>query len=125
MGQSNTGACSHCTPLPLLCGRLSISTDQRALQADRAADGDRLSHSKCLTYRKIFLLIHVRWLGQNSKQSKLQRQLTDIQIRMRLRVSGGRQEIREQYMPMLASKIVTPLAQDGSVSYAAYLRETG
>jgi hypothetical protein len=57
-----------------------------------------------------------RWLGQNSKQGKLQRQLTDIQIRMRLRVSGSRQEIREQYMPMLASRIVLPLAKDGSVS---------
>lgn len=57
-----------------------------------------------------------RWLGQNSKQGKLGRQLTDIQIRMRLRASGSRQEIRETYMPMLASKIVSPLVQKGSVS---------
>lgn len=42
--------------------------------------------------------------------------LTDIQIRMRLRVSGGKHEIREQYMPMLASKIVSPLKDDGQVS---------
>ncbi|TXT05015.1 hypothetical protein VHUM_03835 [Vanrija humicola] len=55
-----------------------------------------------------------QWLGQNSKQTKLQRQLTDIQIRMRLRVSGGRDEIRQQYMPLLASKIVTPLMTSGS-----------
>ncbi|WRT63728.1 uncharacterized protein IL334_000651 [Kwoniella shivajii] len=55
-----------------------------------------------------------QWLGQNSKQGKLQRQLTDIQIRMRLKVSGGRSEIREQYMPMLASKIVLPLVQRGT-----------
>ncbi|KAI9635850.1 purine nucleotide binding protein [Dioszegia hungarica] len=55
-----------------------------------------------------------QWLGQNSKQGKLGRQLTDIQIRMRLRVSGGRQEIREQYMPMLASKIVLPLKERGA-----------
>ncbi|KAK1926049.1 purine nucleotide binding protein [Papiliotrema laurentii] len=55
-----------------------------------------------------------QWLGQNSKQGKLQRQLTDIQIRMRLRVSGSRQEIREQYMPMLAARIVLPLTQRGT-----------
>lgn len=50
-----------------------------------------------------------QWLGQNSKQGKLGRQLTDIQIRMRLCVSGGRDEIRQQYMPLLANKIVLPL----------------
>lgn len=61
-----------------------------------------------------------RWLGQNSKQGKLQRQLTDIQIRMRLRVSGSRQEIREQYMPMLAGKIVLPLVQKGQVRTAIF-----
>ena len=58
----------------------------------------------------------IRWLGQNSKQGKLGRQLTDIQIRMRLRASGSRQEIRETYMPMLASKIVSPLTEKGAVS---------
>jgi replication factor C subunit 1 len=52
-----------------------------------------------------------QWLGQNSKQTKLARQLTDIQIRMRLSVSGGRDEIRQQYMPLLASKIVVPLEE--------------
>ncbi|EIW68022.1 hypothetical protein TREMEDRAFT_32699, partial [Tremella mesenterica DSM 1558] len=55
-----------------------------------------------------------QWLGQNSKQGKLSRQLTDIQIRMRLRVSGSRQEIREQYMPLLAGHIVSPLMDRGS-----------
>ena len=57
-----------------------------------------------------------RWLGQNSKEGKLKRQLTDIQIRMRLKVSGGKAEIREQYMPLLAAKIVLPLASKGAVS---------
>ncbi|CAK9779377.1 DNA replication factor C, large subunit [Cutaneotrichosporon oleaginosum] len=55
-----------------------------------------------------------QWLGQNSKMGKLQRELTDIQIRMRLRVSGSRDEIRQQYMPLLAGKIVKPLMDDGS-----------
>lgn len=63
-----------------------------------------------------FADVSLRWLGQNSKQGKLGRQLTDIQIRMRLRASGSRQEIRETYMPMLASKIVSPLVKSGSVS---------
>jgi replication factor C subunit 1 len=35
---------------------------------------------------------------------------------MRLRASGSRQEIRETYMPMLASKIVSPLTTDGAVN---------
>ncbi|ODN75992.1 hypothetical protein L202_05958 [Cryptococcus amylolentus CBS 6039] len=55
-----------------------------------------------------------QWLGQNSKQTKLARQLTDIQIRMRLRASGSRSEIREQYMPMLANKIVMPIVENGA-----------
>ncbi|BEI93636.1 uncharacterized protein CcaverHIS019_0600950 [Cutaneotrichosporon cavernicola] len=55
-----------------------------------------------------------QWLGQNSKMGKLQRELTDIQIRMRLRVSGSRDEIRQQYMPLLAGKIVKPLMDEGS-----------
>lgn len=55
-----------------------------------------------------------QWLGQNSKMGKLQRELTDIQIRMRLRVSGSRNEIRQQYMPLIANKIVKPLMTDGS-----------
>lgn len=57
-----------------------------------------------------------QWLGQNSKMGKLQRELTDIQIRMRLRVSGSRDEIRQQYMPLLAGKIVRPLMDDGSAA---------
>lgn len=55
-----------------------------------------------------------QWLGQNSKMGKLNRELTDIQIRMRLRVSGSRDEIRQQYMPLLAGKIVRPLMDEGS-----------
>ncbi|KAL7418824.1 DNA replication factor C complex subunit Rfc1 [Cryptotrichosporon argae] len=54
-----------------------------------------------------------QWLGQNSKQNKLGRQLTDIQIKMRLKVSGSKDEVRQQYMPMLANKIVLPLCEHG------------
>jgi replication factor C subunit 1 len=36
---------------------------------------------------------------------------------MRLKASGSRQEIREQYMPMLASKILLPMVEYGQVSH--------
>ncbi|KAG6853528.1 hypothetical protein C0991_003448 [Blastosporella zonata] len=54
------------------------------------------------------------YLGQNSKQSKLNRQLTDVQIRMRLKVSGNKAEIRQSYLPALFPHIVKPLMDDGA-----------
>lgn len=57
-----------------------------------------------------------RWLGQNSKQNKLIRQLGDVQIRMRLKVSGDKPEIRQQYIPALWPKIIKPLIDVGAVS---------
>ena len=57
-----------------------------------------------------------RWLGQNSKQNKLQRQLGDLQIRMRLKVSGDKAEIRQSYLPALFPHVVQPLMDDGVVS---------
>ncbi|ELU45674.1 purine nucleotide binding protein [Rhizoctonia solani AG-1 IA] len=56
----------------------------------------------------------IRWLGQNSKQGKLQRQLGDIQIRMRLKVSGNKAEIRQSYIPALLPRLVRPLIEEGS-----------
>jgi replication factor C subunit 1 len=50
-------------------------------------------------------------LGQNSKRQKLARLLGDIQIKMRLKVSGSRDEVRQDYMPLLASKIVLPMTR--------------
>ncbi|RDB20289.1 Replication factor C subunit 1 [Hypsizygus marmoreus] len=55
-----------------------------------------------------------QWLGQNSKQTKLTRQLTDVQIRMRLKVSGNKTEIRQSYLPALFPHIVMPLIETGS-----------
>ncbi|KAF7984338.1 hypothetical protein HWV62_15345 [Athelia sp. TMB] len=55
-----------------------------------------------------------QWLGQNSKQSKLNRQLGDVQIRMRLKVSGDKSEIRQSYLPALHPYIVRPLAEVGA-----------
>jgi hypothetical protein len=54
-----------------------------------------------------------RWLGQNSKQSKLQRQLGDVQARMRMKVSGDKTEIRRYYLPALFPHIVEPFADKG------------
>ncbi|KAH9936826.1 DNA replication factor C large subunit [Epithele typhae] len=55
-----------------------------------------------------------QWLGQNSKQNSLQRQLTDIQARMRLRVSGDKSEIRQSYIPALFPHLVQPLMEKGA-----------
>ncbi|EJF60036.1 DNA replication factor C, large subunit [Dichomitus squalens LYAD-421 SS1] len=55
-----------------------------------------------------------QWLGQNSKQSKLSRQLTDVQARMRLKVSGDKSEIRQSYIPSLFPHIVQPLMEQGA-----------
>ncbi|KAJ5484129.1 Replication factor C subunit 1 [Penicillium diatomitis] len=53
------------------------------------------------------------WLGQNSKQGKLSRFVKEIQGHMRLRTSGNRDEIRQQYMPMLWDKSVKRLQDEG------------
>ncbi|PPQ72055.1 LOW QUALITY PROTEIN: hypothetical protein CVT26_006737 [Gymnopilus dilepis] len=55
-----------------------------------------------------------QWLGQNSKQGKLARQLGDVQIRMRLKVSGDKSEIRQSYIPALFPHIVKPLMDVGA-----------
>jgi replication factor C subunit 1 len=62
-----------------------------------------------------------RWLGQNSKQNKLSRQLGEVQIRMRLKVSGDKSEIRQTYIPALFPYIVKPLSDTGAVSVGFYL----
>ncbi|KAG9023436.1 hypothetical protein FS842_005729 [Serendipita sp. 407] len=51
-----------------------------------------------------------QWLGQNSKQTKLQRQLGDIQAKMRMKVSGDKSEIRRYYIPALWPRMIQPLA---------------
>ncbi|CAL1702003.1 unnamed protein product [Somion occarium] len=55
-----------------------------------------------------------QWLGQNSKQNKLHRELTDMQARMRLKVSGDRNETRQSYVPTLFTHLVKPLMDEGS-----------
>ncbi|CAK5275876.1 unnamed protein product [Mycena citricolor] len=55
-----------------------------------------------------------QWLGQNSKQTKLNRQLGEVQVRMRLKVSGDKNEIRQSYIPALHPHIVQPLVDTGA-----------
>ncbi|GAA5897705.1 replication factor C subunit 1 [Sporobolomyces salmoneus] len=54
------------------------------------------------------------WFGKNSSQGKLGRLLGEIQIRMRLKVSGDRREIRQSYLPTLFPRLVTPLQERGA-----------
>jgi len=54
------------------------------------------------------------WLGQTSKGNKLQRLLSDIQVRMRLVVTSDKPQIRQTYVPALYPRLVTPLIKDGS-----------
>ncbi|KAK4697127.1 replication factor C subunit 1, partial [Lecanoromycetidae sp. Uapishka_2] len=56
------------------------------------------------------------WLGNNSKTSKLMRFIKEIQGHMRLRASGDRHEIRQQYLPMLWYRLVKELQVEGKES---------
>jgi replication factor C subunit 1 len=53
------------------------------------------------------------WLGNNSKQGKLTRYVKDIQSHMRLRTSGDRHEIRQQYLPVLWTQLIDRLQREG------------
>ncbi|TNY21158.1 DNA replication factor C large subunit [Rhodotorula diobovata] len=54
------------------------------------------------------------WLGKNSTQNKLQRALSEIQVRMRLRVSGDKRDLRQSYLPTLFPRLVEPLQERGT-----------
>jgi replication factor C subunit 1 len=53
------------------------------------------------------------WLGKNSSQGKLTRQVKEIQAHMRLRSSGDRHEVRQQYVPILWQQLVKRLEEEG------------
>ncbi|KAK5019459.1 replication factor RFC1 C terminal domain-containing protein [Cryomyces antarcticus] len=53
------------------------------------------------------------WLGKNSSQGRLTRMIKEIQGHMRLRSSGDRHEIRQQYVPVLWTQLVKKLASEG------------
>lgn len=53
------------------------------------------------------------WLGKNSAQGKLTRYIKEIQGHMRLRTSGDRHEVRQQYVPILWQQLVKKLQNEG------------
>ncbi|PSR90554.1 replication factor RFC1 C terminal domain-domain-containing protein [Coniella lustricola] len=53
------------------------------------------------------------WLGNNSKQGKLGRLTREIYSHMRLKSSGDANEIRQQYLPVLWSRLVNRLSCEG------------
>jgi replication factor C subunit 1 len=57
-----------------------------------------------------------KWLGNNSKFGKLARYVKEIQAHMRLRSSGDRHEIRQQYLPVLWTQLVRRLQVEGKSS---------
>ncbi|KAF2154008.1 DNA replication factor C, large subunit [Myriangium duriaei CBS 260.36] len=56
------------------------------------------------------------WLGQNSSQGKMTRLVKEIQGHMRLRTTGDRHEVRQQYMPVLWQEMVNRLQSEGKES---------
>ncbi|KAF2089820.1 DNA replication factor C, large subunit, partial [Saccharata proteae CBS 121410] len=54
-----------------------------------------------------------QWLGKNSSQTKFTRMIKEIQGHMRLRSSGDRHEVRQQYVPMLWQQLVKKLEMEG------------
>ncbi|KAJ8072409.1 DNA replication factor C complex subunit Rfc1 [Marasmius tenuissimus] len=63
-----------------------------------------------------------QWLGQNSRMNKLNRQLSDVQVKMRLKVSGDKSEIRQAYIPALYPHIVQPLVDEGQSGVSEIIR---
>ncbi|KAF2017071.1 DNA replication factor C, large subunit [Aaosphaeria arxii CBS 175.79] len=53
------------------------------------------------------------WLGKNSNQQKLTRMVKEIQSHMRLRSSGDRHEVRQQYVPIFWAQLVKKLEEEG------------
>lgn len=53
------------------------------------------------------------WLGKNSNTTKLTRMVKEIQAHMRLRSSGDRHEVRQQYVPVLWTELVRKLQAEG------------
>ena len=53
------------------------------------------------------------WLGKNSNQGKLTRFVKEIQAHMRLRSSGDRHEVRQQYIPVLWTEMISKLQKEG------------
>ncbi|CAG8492742.1 13931_t:CDS:10 [Dentiscutata heterogama] len=58
------------------------------------------------------------FLGQTSKTNKYKRILREVQIHMRLKISGDKNEIRQSYLPALFTALSQPLIKKGSEGIA-------
>lgn len=76
--------------------------------------GRRVPRIRALTPQSTPARRLTSWFGKNSTQGKLQRLLGEIQIHMRLKVSGDRREIRQSYLPTLFEKLVKPIQEQGT-----------
>jgi replication factor C subunit 1 len=54
------------------------------------------------------------WLGNNSKTGKLVRLLREIQVHMRLRISGDRNAVRQNYMQTIFDRLVRQFVKGGA-----------
>ncbi|KAL9639019.1 MAG: hypothetical protein Q9164_001186 [Protoblastenia rupestris] len=61
------------------------------------------------------------WLGNNSKMNKLIRYVKEIQGHMRLRSSGDRHEIRQQYFSLLWYRLIKQLQTEGKEAVPAMI----
>jgi replication factor C subunit 1 len=61
------------------------------------------------------------WLGKNSSTNKLGRLVKEIQAHMRLRSSGDRHEVRQQYIPVLWTELVHKLQKEGKEAVPAII----
>jgi replication factor C subunit 1 len=61
------------------------------------------------------------WLGKNSTMNKNVRLVKEIQAHMRLRSSGDRHEVRQQYIPALWAELVQKLQAEGKEAVPAII----
>ncbi|KAK7073039.1 replication factor C subunit 1 [Halocaridina rubra] len=55
-----------------------------------------------------------KWLGNNSRRNKFDRLMQELQMHMRLRISGSKLDVCMDYTEPLRNAITTPLAKQGS-----------
>lgn len=65
------------------------------------------------------------WLGNFSKQAKYNRLLKELNVRMRLTISGTKNDLRQSYMPTLARMLAKPLVDKAKVSFFVAMLTVG
>ena len=62
------------------------------------------------------------WLGKNSRTTKVDRLLQELQMHMRLRISGSKRAVNLDYLPHIVNAIVRPLRRDGAMGVDEAIR---